>query len=129
MGTQVFLNSSVKPAWVKPPYEHQEHSEVPAAVDVEVIDGKLEAVHIPTVGVRFQDVIVAALKEKFGPPMSTAIVIKQNAFGAKFQVATMNWEIGGVKILFDGGDLNEGMLVLSTAKSHYLKKAAVRQKF
>ena len=129
MGTQVFLSSRVKPAWVKRPYEHQEHSEVPAAVDVEVVDGILEAVHIPTVGVRFQEVIIAALNEKFGSPMSSETVIKQNVFGAKNQVVTLSWKLGGIKISFDEGDLNEGMILLTTAKSRYLKKAADRQKF
>jgi len=105
MGMQVFLSSSIKPTWVKSPYEHQEHNEVAAALDVEVIGRNLEAVHIPTIGVRFQDVIVAALKEKFGQPKSTETVIKQNAFGAKFEVAIISWEVSGVKILFDGGDL------------------------
>ena len=85
--------------------------------------------YIPTVGIRFQDVIVAALKDKFGPPMSTETATKQNAFGAKFQVATMNWKISGVRILFDGGDLDHGTLLLSTDKSQFLSRAAARQKF
>jgi hypothetical protein len=61
--------------------------------------------------------------------MSTETVIKQNAFGTKFHVATMSWEIGRVKILFDGGDLNEGMILLSTDKSQHMKGVTARQRF
>ena len=116
LGRQVHLSASNTPLWVK-------HF---AAVDVEVISGNLERVHISTLGLGFQDLVIGALKDKFGPPQSAGTTIKQNAFGANFQVATLGWKIGSVTIVFDGGDLDEGLVILSTEKSQYLQKAAAR---
>ena len=40
----------------------------------------------------------------------------------------MSWKIGGVEILFDGGDLDEGWVLLSTEKSQYLREVTARLK-
>jgi hypothetical protein len=126
IGQQVLFSASMIPNWVKPPNHDWTPVGAAAAIDVEVINGNLEAVHIPTLGLQFQDLLIAVLKDKFGPPASTETTVKQNAFGTTFQVATLNWQINNVKILFDGGDLDQGMVTLWTEKSLYWQKAAAR---
>jgi hypothetical protein len=128
MGRQVLLGANNAPTWVKPTDHDQTPRGAAAAIDVEVINGNLETVHIPTVGLQFQELVIAALKKKFGSPLTAETTIKQNAFGARVQVATLSWQLSGVKILFDGGDLDHGMIMLSTDKSQYLKRAVARQK-
>jgi hypothetical protein len=48
-----------------------------------------------------------------------------SVLGAQFQVATIAWQIGGVEIVFNGGDLDEGMILVTTDKSQHSGKNTV----
>ena len=65
-------------------------------------NGILVGVHFLTPGVGAQDVVLAQLKQKYGEPSTVATHAIQNSMGARFDAVTATWELGKLRVSFDG---------------------------
>jgi hypothetical protein len=82
-----------------------------------VVDGVLVKLEVRTQGLDAQDVFLAALKEKFGAPLTLTDVKMQNRFGATFLVHDALWKTEGVVVRFLGAyDLDHGSIQVTTAR-------------
>lgn len=87
-------------------------------VNIELIDGRVEAVHITTRGVRVQQEAFAALKEKYGKPTAYRSTTVKTMMGATFPNITASWQKPGLHVLFSGvaGQIDGGFAYIETDK-------------
>lgn len=81
-----------------------------------VVNGRLEAVTIPTRGINAIPSTMAALQAKYGEPSSVRKYAVQNRVGAQFESATATWEFPELSVVYLGtvGVLDEGEIIIST---------------
>jgi TPR repeat protein len=74
-----------------------------AAIVAQIVDGNIEAVTIYTMGIRFQDVVLAMLKGKYGESSSFEEENKENSFGAVFSSHLAKWsQFTNLTVIFEG---------------------------
>ncbi|WP_200230272.1 hypothetical protein [Rubrivivax gelatinosus] len=93
-----------------------------------VLDGNLEGVGFNTAGIRTQEIALAELTEKFGPPDSLERRPAQNALGASFDVIYATWSQSGPVVRFDGasGNITSGFVTVDTPKAHAWRAQALK---
>lgn len=101
------------------------------AVNLTVLEGKVEQIIINTRGAEFQGKAAADLSAKFGAPSKTSTSVMQNQFGAKFNIATSAWQSGDVLITLTGAgrSLADGEVrAITAAGIAWQKKANAEHK-
>lgn len=84
-------------------------------------DGRVIAVELDPGGIDRQEVVAAALIEKYGKPHSLRKVKVQNRMGAIFAAAQAEWKFPGLRIEYDpvaGSTLDEGSLTIKTESAY-----------
>lgn len=71
-------------------------------INAYMLNGIVEGIEFPTAGVSSQDIVLAQLKQKFGPPSTQSSRRAQNAMGATFQVIEAEWHSGTITVSFHG---------------------------
>jgi hypothetical protein len=89
------------------------HSGETASVDMDS-DGRAEKITILTSGQGVQYAVLADLKAKFGKPTKARVDKMRNGFGARWDEIFAEWRIGDAVIIFVGGDLESGGIILET---------------
>ncbi len=74
-----------------------------AAIVAQIVGGNIEAVTIYTMGIQFQDAVLAMLKGKYGEPSSFEEERKHNAYGAVFSSHLAQWsQFTNLSVTFEG---------------------------
>ena len=118
-----------KECWYRNPYTAKDSVDVATPlgaplpmwvrrISVQIIDGKVEGVHIYTMGADAQQVALRALVAKYGEPNSLSHNDVQTVGGAVLQSIKAYWQTGNVAILFTGIDdnINNGFVRVVTPK-------------
>jgi hypothetical protein len=81
-----------------------------------VINGKLEAVTVPTRGINAIRPTMEALQAKYGEPTSVRTYPVRNRAGAQFESANATWEFADLSVVYLGsvGVLDAGEIVIAT---------------
>ncbi|MGC4076890.1 MAG: hypothetical protein QM702_07615 [Rubrivivax sp.] len=85
-----------------------------------VLDGNIEGVGFNTAGIRTQDLALAELTTKFGPPDSLERRPAKNSPGATFDVIYATWSQSGPVVSFEGasGNIASGFVTVDTPKAN-----------
>jgi hypothetical protein len=95
-----------------------------------VIDGRLEQYTFFTLGIKYQELDLKRLIDKFGPPTSIDRSSVETRVGAKFEAIRALWKKEGYIVSFTSADDNieSGTVRVSTdAAVEFTKKASERQ--
>jgi hypothetical protein len=81
-----------------------------------VVNGIVEAVGLPTKGIKVQQEILELLTDKYGLPTLFKTNARTNAMGATFDTMSATWEFSDLKVIFLGaaGKINFGHVSIRT---------------
>jgi hypothetical protein len=97
---------AIKKAWGAVEEDAQlpkRHPDYLRSVGVATVDGRVVSVSAATLGERYQDEVLAALRERFGKATSFETRTLVNGFGVRVHAKSAAWKLpGGVTLRFDG---------------------------
>lgn len=81
-----------------------------------VVNGRVEAVEMPTKGIKDQQAILELLTDKYGLPTFFKTDPRTNAMGAIFNIMSATWEFSDLKVIFLGaaGKIDFGVVSIRT---------------
>lgn len=96
-----------------------------SGLDILESEGNLVEVSVITLGLEFQDAMLARLTEKYGKPSSISNKSVQNRMGASFAVVDATWKTKGVLVRYEGvyDKLERGILTVSLPAAATIKRA------
>lgn len=81
-----------------------------------VLNGRLEGIGFNTHGVSDQEIVLSALKKKYGEPKVFLPHTVQNLMGASFKVFTALWQLPNIVVTFQSttGEIDAGLVNIDT---------------
>lgn len=96
-----------------------------------VIEGKLEALFVPTSGASSQEELLAQLLQKYGRPFDLTRETVQTRMGASYEAAYATWKFDNLLVIFTGmaGSISNGAITFATAAgdAHIAAEAAAKK--